>query len=63
MRLTVKGIVCNKIVSVKHCPDFKVFPRNHARNVKYYFPDNFLHGWRFQKFNEIKKYIFGVIKL
>ena len=42
------GAVSNKAVFIKYCPDFKVFSRNHAKNVKYHFPSNVLRGWRFQ---------------
>ena len=43
-----RGAVSNKAVFVKYCPDFKVFSRNHERNIKILFLSNVLRGWRFQ---------------
>ena len=42
--MIVTGALCNKVVFVKYCPHLKVFQRNHAHNVKYYFPGHVLHG-------------------
>ena len=41
----------DKVVFVKYSRDFKAFQRNHAHSVKYYFPGNVLHGWKFQYYS------------
>ena len=46
-------IDCDRYVRNKSFLDLKVFSRNHAGNVKYYFQSNVPHGWRFQLFKEI----------
>ena len=58
--MIVTCAVCNKVVFVKYCPDFKVFSRSHKRSVKNHFSGNIPHQWRFQYFKEMKKYNFGV---
>ena len=53
--------VCKKAVFVNVLSGFQCFFLGHdATEVKYYFPGNVPHQWRFQLFKEMKKYHFEV---